>query len=258
MSQRRPAEPDPQPAASGPPTAFELMRVWDWGRDRGPADRGLALLALAVSDGPDARAALTIGQRDAHLLRLRCALFGETFDVRVACPACAEELEFHMTGAELSVADPAGIDPGPHTIEVDDYTLEVRLPDSRDLATVEAFEAPAEARAKLLQRCVVSVAGPDGDLVESLPAELADAITDAIAERDPQAHIRFQLTCAACAHAWVSHFDIVGYFWDEITAQVKQWIREVHALAAAYGWSERDILSMSAARRRLYLDLLEQ
>jgi hypothetical protein len=30
----------------------------------------------------------------------------------------------------------------------------------------------------------------------------------------------------------------------------------VHVIASAYGWSERDILAMSAARRRLYLDVI--
>jgi hypothetical protein len=32
----------------------------------------------------------------------------------------------------------------------------------------------------------------------------------------------------------------------------------VHALAYAYGWSEADILAMSAPRRRRYLSMIEQ
>ena len=32
---------------------------------------------------------------------------------------------------------------------------------------------------------------------------------------------------------------------------------EVHVLAREYGWSERDILAMSASRRQLYLDTIE-
>jgi hypothetical protein len=33
-------------------------------------------------------------------------------------------------------------------------------------------------------------------------------------------------------------------------------MRDVHQLASAYGWSEHDILTMSAGRRQLYLELV--
>jgi hypothetical protein len=33
-------------------------------------------------------------------------------------------------------------------------------------------------------------------------------------------------------------------------------LREVHILASAYGWREDDILAMSPARRRIYLEML--
>jgi hypothetical protein len=31
---------------------------------------------------------------------------------------------------------------------------------------------------------------------------------------------------------------------------------DVHALASAYGWSEREILALSDTRRRLYLEMV--
>jgi len=51
-------------------------------------------------------------------------------------------------------------------------------------------------------------------------------------------------------------FDIVSFFWSEICVQAKRLLREVHILARAYGWREADILSMSAARRQLYLEMV--
>jgi hypothetical protein len=50
-------------------------------------------------------------------------------------------------------------------------------------------------------------------------------------------------------------FDVVSYFWGEIEDWAMRLFRDVHSLAAAYGWSEREIIGMSARRRRLYLEL---
>jgi hypothetical protein len=51
-------------------------------------------------------------------------------------------------------------------------------------------------------------------------------------------------------------FDIVSHLWTELDAWARRMLREVHALAATYGWSEAEILRMSATRRRAYLDLI--
>jgi hypothetical protein len=48
----------------------------------------------------------------------------------------------------------------------------------------------------------------------------------------------------------------VTFFWSEISAEARRLLLEVHNLASAYGWSESDILSMSALRRRYYLEMI--
>lgn len=241
-----------------PLTALDLVRVWEWGEERSPADRGLGLLSLALPDtAEDALKALTIGQRDAYLLKLRCATLGDALEIHTQCPQCEEDLEFEMTRAQLLVAEAEEVDRGPHGIEVDGYSVLFRLPDSRDLAAMASEPDPAAARAQLLRSCVLSVTTPE-DTDGTLPAPVVEALAEAIGDADPQANIRFALRCAACRFQWVSVFDIVRYFWDEITGQVKLLTREVHALAEAYGWAEYDILAMSAARRRWYLHLLAE
>ncbi|HUD55174.1 MAG TPA: hypothetical protein VMR02_08095 [Terracidiphilus sp.] len=42
----------------------------------------------------------------------------------------------------------------------------------------------------------------------------------------------------------------------QIEARARRLLYEVHTLAAAYGWSEREILSLSAPRRALYLEMV--
>jgi hypothetical protein len=47
-------------------------------------------------------------------------------------------------------------------------------------------------------------------------------------------------------------------FFFELTGRAGGLLREVHRLARAYHWSERDILSLSLKRRLAYLLLLEE
>jgi hypothetical protein len=61
--------------------------------------------------------------------------------------------------------------------------------------------------------------------------------------------------CPVCGHAGQTLFDIAGYLWEEIRTQAQRLLHEVHALARAYGWREGDILALSAARRRAYLEM---
>jgi hypothetical protein len=73
---------------------------------------------------------------------------------------------------------------------------------------------------------------------------------------DPAAEISLRLTCPACAYEWELLFDIAEFFWTEISAQAQRLVREIDALARAYGWTEREILSLPAQRRQTYLEML--
>ena len=65
------------------------------------------------------------------------------------------------------------------------------------------------------------------------------------------------LTCPACGHVWSAALDIAAYLWGELDDWAQDLLAQVHVLARHYAWSERDILTMSAVRRRFYLDLLQ-
>jgi hypothetical protein len=90
--------------------------------------------------------------------------------------------------------------------------------------------------------------------------ELPDEVVQAVAERmeasDPQADVRIALCCPGCGHRWESVFDVLSFFWSEITVWAERTLREVHVLASAYGWREPDVLALGARRRRLYLRLV--
>jgi hypothetical protein len=48
----------------------------------------------------------------------------------------------------------------------------------------------------------------------------------------------------------------VPYLWTEISVAAQRLLIDVHALARAYGWDQDDILGMSSARRRFYLEVV--
>ena len=122
------------------------------------------------------------------------------------------------------------------------------------LANCDTIEA---GRNLLLSRCVLVVKCEDVELsIDAVPDDVIDAISEQMAQADPQADVQFDLTCPACAHDWQAAFDVMTFFWNEIDRWARRTLHDVHLLATAYGWSEADILSMSATRRQVYLDLI--
>jgi hypothetical protein len=140
----------------------------------------------------------------------------------------------------------------PPVLEIQEFSLALRLVDSTDLACVRRCPSVEEARRTLARRCVIGGAAAD-ELPETALAQVAARL----AEADPGADLRIDLCCPACGEAWQVVFDIAAYLWAEIQALAKRLLREVHTLARAYGWRERDILAMSAARRSLYLEMAD-
>jgi len=244
-------------------SASELLTVWERGSGQTPVERALALLSAACAGpSPEALARLSLGRRDALLLDLREQTFGPTMASLANCPACGERLEMTFDAADLR-AQPGGAEGPtggatgePLTLRVGDYEVSFRLPDSFDLAAAAGRSGEAEAAALILERCLVDARRGDERLTASqLPSDVGEAVARRMAEADPQAEVLLNLACPACGAGWLEPFDIESYFWGEVDAWAQRVLLEVHALASRYGWSEADILNMSAWRRRFYLNL---
>ncbi|MGA9994024.1 MAG: hypothetical protein WBP93_01360, partial [Pyrinomonadaceae bacterium] len=114
------------------------------------------------------------------------------------------------------------------------------------------------ARQILLARCLLKVRREMEEIaVEELPEDVLNAVSEHMADVDPQADVRLALICASCAKSWEEIFDINSFFWTEISAWAKRILADVHTLARAYGWRERDILELSAWRREFYLSMAQ-
>jgi len=240
-----------------PPSTSELLGAWELGLGQPPARLALALLGVAVAHtAPEDLAGMSIGRRDASLLDLREASFGPRAAAVATCQNCAAQLELDIDIRELRVppGDENASSGGSLAVSARGYEVEVRLPDSYDLAaSVRDGDVEATRRA-LLERCVIDARHGDSPVPASaLPAAVGEAIETRMGEADPQADIRLALTCPECAFQWEVNFDIVSFLWMELNAWACRILSEVHLLASAYGWPEREVLALSQARRRFYL-----
>lgn len=234
----------------------EVLRAWETGLTQHPVDRALTILAVTLPDADRNRlAAMSVGQRDGHLMDARKANFGSGVSGVAECPGCGELLEWALDLDDIR--SPRG-DPGeggPNRLALEGYELLYRLPDSMDLAAVALGGDVAGGRAALLHRCVLE-ARRDGVEIEptSLPEKVVLGLAAEMEARDPQAETLLDFECPACGVRWQALFDVLAFLWAEIQARARRLLGEVHDLARAYGWSEAAILEMTPVRRRFYLE----
>jgi hypothetical protein len=230
----------------------DLLLAWERGRNLAPVHQAIEILAVAsLTQSHEDLSRLTIGQRDAALLTLREATFGPHLCSVVECPSCGTKLELSLMVSDVSLKN-SGEPLGEILYESADYALRLRPPNSADV--MATFQASPEQRANFLfHRCLIS-ATHCGEPAAELPAEFIDDVSKRICEADPQADVQLRVACSSCRHEWNVLFDIVSFFWNEIESWAARLLGEVHALASVYGWSERDILSLSPLRRQFYLE----
>jgi len=238
-------------------TSNEVLAVWELGMGQSPVRRALTMLGPVCSgETPQSLQAWSLGQRDALLLELRECTFGAHLSSLADCPHCSELVQADFTIRDVQVAAPTNSVP----VELDcaGFAVRLKLLDSVDLEAAAAKPDPQKARRELVTRCVTGLHGPNGEAVpvSTLPEELIAAIGARLSEADPQADVVLTLDCPACGHHWEAPFDIASFLWTELQACARRLLAETHELAAAYGWSENDILALTPARRAAYLGLV--
>ena len=205
---------------------------------------------LAYHEGADAPA--TVGAQRLLLL----GRLGEELGARAAlhsrCPACgalaAFEADLRALASQLT-ADDGRV----HEIVHGAWTVAFRLPAPADLVQAAGIDDFVPC---LLDRCVLQAsragqAQPAG----ALPQDVQLALSDAMDALDPAAHLAFALDCPACGHAWSASFDVAGALWSRLQGDAERLLVDIDTLARRHGWTEAEILALSPARRRAYLQL---
>jgi hypothetical protein len=246
------------------PSAADLVRVWELGRDAPVWHRGLLLLAPAFPQRTFRDlAALTIGQRNICLFALRERLFGPRIAARVRCPRCGEHSEFEAAVRELCpqrpAADIATVAPPRFRLEIDGIVLACTCLTSLDLAALAHDAGAIGADPALLRRAIMTAhAGERAIATDALPEGTLAVIADTVLTHDPLAGLLIGNECPDCGYAWNAPFDIASFMWTETASLVRRLLNDIHVLADAYGWSEASILAMSAPRRQFYLERVAQ
>ena len=237
-------------------TATELLDAWERGLAESPPARALTLLSASTGAGRDQLARLSVGERDRLLLTLREYTFGPRLDAVAGCPSCGERLELSFDVADVTV-EREGPAEDSLPLSVGGYETVFRRLTSLDLLAVARAPDARAARRTLFTRCLLSARRGDEEITaDLLPDEVVESLAAAMAEADPQADVELALECPGCGCGWSEPLDVCAFLWGEIDAWAMRTFCELHALARAYGWTEREVLSLSAWRRQFYLRMV--
>jgi hypothetical protein len=245
-----------------PLAPVELLDVWDRASALPPYRRASALLEAACPElGGAGVACLALGERDRRLIALRAAAFGTRADAVTSCPACGTALDLVFALEPLLADAPPGAGTrDPRELEVDGCRVVFRDPTGEDLEALDGLDPLDDglAEAQLVARCVVE-ARRDGTPVsaDSLPAAVTALVADRLADASLAAPL-IETRCSACGHAWTDAFDVPGFLWAEIGAWAERLLHDVHVIASAYGWTERDIAALPPRRRQRYVELIAE
>ena len=212
---------------------------------------GAALEQVGGEPGsPELAEALCVADRQ-FLMQQLAILLGMERSWRTAmCQGCGQRFDFPLELPQLPVK-PAR--EGFPFAEVDTGLgrLRVRVPSGADQEAVARLQPEARAMRTLLERCVEPL--PADTSLEALSPEDVARIEEALEEVSPAVVTRLQAACPDCGTAQEVVVD--PYLCLETGSSL---LEEVHILASAYHWSERDILALPRPRRRRYLDLIDQ
>ena len=225
--------------------AESILWLWERGLPRRMLDRSLLLGAWARPDlAADAVADLNLGALTADLLRMHAAAFGPALSCITDCQHCGEPLELTLDADTLlrSMSDSSARAP------IEAAGLLLRAPSTRDLAAVADERDATHAARVLLARC----AGIDASRVAQLPASSVEEAEAAIEALDPNADIAFEVHCELCGARSAAQLDMAVLLWRQIDLRARGLLQDIHVLASVYGWTEGEILGLSAQRRATY------
>lgn len=209
----------------------------------------LALHAVLPETSPAGIADWSLGRRNKALIEFHCAAFDRNINGWSACASCGEKMEFAIDARELVSRNIAEAEEK-ELISFNGRCF--RLPTSRDLAEA-AREKDSNVAALRLAECCCTTPQQSIDW----NADDIEQLGEIMSMADPLAEVRIALCCPSCGHESSETIEIAGFIWTEIEVRARRLIWEVHAIASVYGWTEKEILSMSPARRAGYLEMVQ-
>lgn len=222
-----------------------VLAAWERGIGEEPLHRAVTLLAAATGQSRAAAGQIDVGSRDAMLLDLLGG--GGAIWCTAGCSACGQRLDVPVDPRALPrsrITEPGAV----YEVDVDGRVVRFRLPTTVDL--VDLTGPVDHARLVLLERCLV-----DGT---ALTDRIADSVEQAMDQVSPGVAVEVTMTCPGCRATTQAGLDLPLLVWTELQSRALALLTEVHALAAAYGWTEPEVLALSPVRRAAYLELVDR
>lgn len=219
-----------------------LLDAWEHGGQAPEAARGAVVLATVSGLAADGLVDVPLAEVSRLAARCLHETFGDDIEIVLGCGGCGERLEVSVPAAGLDRRDA----PRHEAAKREEPSAPVRAPTVRDLVAAVGSDDPART---MLLRCLTGTpaTADDGDwdaLAAALDHLADDALSDLVA------------TCPSCGSRVEGVLDPGALLWDAVADAAPHLVREVAALAAAFGWSEPEILSLSPSRRAAYLELV--
>jgi hypothetical protein len=237
-----------------------------------------------LSNTGDALKQMSIGDRVSLMLHARRLVLGDRIRCTVGCTACGRAMSADLSVSALHMQKTQAVPPQEHyDVEAFGFRLQVRPLTGADqdtllLAASAHAEASSAVAAKdvqggapsahqpdahalkqsLARSCIVHAEPPipSGSSGAPVPEPLLEAIGARLGEVDPLSDIVLALSCPECGHAFRASFPAESFVFRELAANVDQLERDVHWLAFNYHWGEQEILSLSTAKRKRYVELV--
>ncbi|NIR30217.1 MAG: hypothetical protein GWN84_13085 [Gammaproteobacteria bacterium] len=207
-----------------------------------PVDsRGLWSLTLAERIGALVHIVVRTEGGDSIALTLRCPQCADALELAVPCAMLLHEAQ--RSESEIEVALDAA------------RSVRVRRPTGADQRVwrTRAYSNEDEAAAAVLH----SLTAPAGAHSDLDAADL-ERISDAMNAFDPLASFQITTVCPSCGAEATLPVDLEAALLMRLRARQRALLAQVHRLAAAYGWTEEQVLAIPAHRREQYLLLVEQ
>lgn len=239
----------------------EILRLWDLGQAQQVSDPGALILSYGLrQQTPEEIDALLLGQRNALLLKLRAATFGDAMRCSADCPACHVPLSFSLSASHLASRADAPSEPQePLEESYEALRVRFRLLRSGDVTAIASTSAAETAAQDLFARCLVSTQDPSGLLTEQAPPpELLSQIGARMLAEDPLAEILLNLRCVACGESWKAPFNVASCFFEELMAHGQRLLEDVLTLGRACGWRVDDVLALPPQRRRFFVEAVSR
>lgn len=232
-----------------PPAEFLLRPVDGHSEATIVADRpGMATLLLerlvAGGDGQKLDVlALAVAVHDRLLAALYTLEFGEDVSCQSTCGACAQPFQFRfalpaLLASQDEAAAEAGL-PGEDGCWATPSGARLRPPDLRDAAV----GAPEDLLARIAKSPV--------------PPEAGEALAAFLEKASPILSIDLDAACPGCGASQSVAFDLARFLVRALAAERPFLIREVHLIAARYGWSHSEIMALPRSDRRAFATLIE-